>query len=84
MFRDGDRRQWPRRVSHKETKPSLSSFRYLEILSPLEIDMLVVEGVLNIKGRKSSIHLKDLVKSYGAGGPAKSKSEVPLTDKKGA
>jgi chemotaxis protein MotA len=40
----------------------------LEAEKSLELDMLVVEGVLNIKGKKSSIHLNDLMKSYTAGG----------------
>jgi chemotaxis protein MotA len=39
----------------------------LEAEKTLELDLLVVEGVLNIKGKKSSVHLKDLVKSYSAG-----------------
>jgi len=54
----------------------------LEAERSLEIDMLVVEGVLNIKGKKSSMHLKDLVKSYGAkerGGGA-----PPPANKRGA
>ena len=39
----------------------------LEAERTLEVDMLVVEGVLNIKGKKSSAHLRDLVQSYAAG-----------------
>jgi chemotaxis protein MotA len=39
----------------------------LEAEKSLEVDLLVVEGVLNIKGKKSSVHLKDLVRSYSAG-----------------
>jgi chemotaxis protein MotA len=31
-----------------------------------EIDMMVLEGVLNIRGKKSSIHMKDIVKTYAA------------------
>lgn len=46
----------------------------LEAERTLEVDMLVVEGVLNIKGKKSSAHLKDLVQSY-AGAP---KSGAPV------
>jgi len=43
----------------------------LEAEKKLETDLLVLEGVLNIKARKSSIHLKDIVKTYGArGSPA--------------
>ena len=33
----------------------------------LEVDLLVMEGVMNIKGKKSSVHLKDIVKTYGKG-----------------
>ncbi|MEN9835621.1 MAG: hypothetical protein RL011_1814 [Pseudomonadota bacterium] len=57
----------------------------LEAERSLEIDMLVVEGVMNIKGKKSSMHLKDLVKSYGAKDKEKDKgggSGAP--DKRGA
>lgn len=43
----------------------------LESEKCLELDLLVLEGVLNIKGKKSSVHLKDLVSSYGG---AKGKS----------
>ena len=39
----------------------------LEAEKSLEVDLLVVEGVLNIKGKKSSVHLKDLVRSYSTG-----------------
>jgi len=31
-----------------------------------EIDLMVLEGMLNIRGKKSSIHMKDLVKTYAA------------------
>jgi len=34
----------------------------------LEIDLLVLEGVMNIKGKKSSVHLKDILKTYGKSG----------------
>lgn len=54
----------------------------LEAERSLELDMLVVEGVLNIKGKKSSVHLKDLMKSYTAGGKAQAKADD--TGKKGA
>lgn len=40
----------------------------------LENDMMVLEGVLHIKSKKSSIHLKDIVKTYA--GPAQ-KAETP-------
>lgn len=43
-----------------------------------EIDMLVVEGILNIKGKKSSVHLKDIMKTYGAG---KKTDEAPAGSK---
>jgi len=50
----------------------------LEAERTLEIDLLVVEGVLNIKGKKSSMHLRDLVKSYSVGEAAsKSKGAAP-------
>lgn len=39
----------------------------LEAEKSLEVDLLVVEGVLNIKSKKSSVHLKDLVRSYSTG-----------------
>jgi chemotaxis protein MotA len=45
----------------------------LEAEKTLEVDMLVVEGILNIKGKKSSVHLKDLVKTYGT---AKGKADA--------
>ena len=38
----------------------------LEAEKSFETDMLVLEGVLNIKGKKSSIHMKDIMKTYGA------------------
>ena len=37
----------------------------LEAEKTMEVDLLVLEGVLNIKGKKSSIHLKDIVNTYG-------------------
>lgn len=30
-----------------------------------ELDLLVLEGVLALKGKKSSVHLKDIMKTYG-------------------
>jgi chemotaxis protein MotA len=52
----------------------------LEAEKILEVDLLVVDGILNIKGKKSSAHLKDLLKSYSANGRVK--AEEP--SKKGA
>lgn len=40
----------------------------LEAEKSLEVDLLVVDGILNIKGKKSSAHLKDLLKSYSGTG----------------
>lgn len=37
---------------------------HLEAEKTHELDMMVLEGILNIKGKKSSIHMKDLVKTY--------------------
>jgi len=54
----------------------------LEAEKSLEIDLLVVEGVLNVKGKKSSVHLKDLMKTYGKA-PSGSAAK-PETGKKGA
>jgi len=39
----------------------------IEAEKVLENDLMALEGVLNIKGKKSSIHLKDIVKTYGRG-----------------
>lgn len=55
----------------------------LEAEKVLEIDLLVVEGILNIKGRKSSIHLKDLVKSYSSAGKPR-QDPMGAPEKKGA
>ncbi len=52
----------------------------IEAEKTLEIDLLVVDGILNIKGKKSSAHLKDLMKSYSANGRGK----VEEPSKKGA
>ncbi len=43
----------------------------LEAEKTLEIDLMVLEGVVNLKAKKSSIHMKDIVKTFGkkAGGP---------------
>ena len=37
----------------------------LEAEKSLEVDLLVLDGVLSLKGKKSSAHLKDLVNTYG-------------------
>jgi chemotaxis protein MotA len=39
---------------------------HIEAEKILEIDLMVVEGVLNIRGKKSSIHMKDIVKTYAS------------------
>lgn len=52
----------------------------LEAERTLEIDLLVVEGIINIKSKKSSMHLKDLVKSYSTG----KKGAEPAGEKQGA
>ena len=44
----------------------------------LEVDMLVMEGVLHLKEKKSSLHFKDLVKTYASNG------KKPAQTKKGA
>lgn len=43
----------------------------LEAEKTLEIDLMVLEGVSNLKAKKSSIHMKDIVKTFGkkSGGP---------------
>lgn len=62
----------------------------LESERHLEIDHLVVEGILNIKGKKSSAHLKDLVQSFAsskAGQPGKgaaAPNQGKAAEKKGA
>lgn len=38
----------------------------LESEKILELDMLVMEGVLHLKEKKSSLHFRDLVKTYGS------------------
>lgn len=37
---------------------------HIEAEKILEIDMMVLEGMINIKGKKSSIHMKDIMKTY--------------------
>lgn len=39
---------------------------HLEAEKNLELDMMVLEGMLNIKSKKSSIHMKDIMKTYGS------------------
>ena len=39
----------------------------LEAERSLEIDQLVLEGVMSLKGKKSSVHLNDIMKTYGSG-----------------
>ena len=39
---------------------------HLEAEKSLELDMMVLEGMLNIKSKKSSIHMKDIMKTYGS------------------
>jgi chemotaxis protein MotA len=39
---------------------------HIEAEKILEIDLMVLEGVLNIRGKKSSIHMKDIVKTYAS------------------
>jgi len=45
----------------------------------LDIDLLAMEGVLSLKGKKSSVHLKDIMKTY-----ASNKSAADSSGKKGA
>jgi chemotaxis protein MotA len=46
----------------------------LEAEKVLETDMLVLEGIMNIKSKKSSLHMSDLMKTYGTAQPSKSAS----------
>lgn len=39
---------------------------HLESEKSHELDMMVVEGMLNIKGKKSSVHMKDIMKTYAS------------------
>jgi chemotaxis protein MotA len=41
----------------------------LEAESSLSIDSMVIEGVLSLKAKKSSIHFKDIVATYGSKAP---------------
>ncbi|MDQ3230834.1 MAG: hypothetical protein M3Q07_03355, partial [Pseudobdellovibrionaceae bacterium] len=45
----------------------------LEAEKSLQIDLMVLEGVLSLKGKKSSIHMRDIMSTYtqrpqGSGG----------------
>ena len=42
----------------------------LESEKIMETDLLVLEGILNIKSKKSSMHMSDLMKTYAGGKPA--------------
>lgn len=55
----------------------------LEAEKSLEIDLLVVDGILNIKGKKSAAHIRDLLKSY-AGTGSRAGENTKGSDKKGA
>jgi chemotaxis protein MotA len=39
---------------------------HIEAEKILEVDMMVMEGILNVKGKKSSVHMKDMMKTYGS------------------
>lgn len=39
---------------------------HIEAEKYLEIDMMVLEGMINIKGKKSSVHMKDIMKTYAS------------------
>ena len=39
---------------------------HLEAEKSQELDLMVVEGMLNIKGKKSSVHMKDIMKTYAS------------------
>ena len=56
----------------------------LEAEKSLEVDLMIIEGILNIKGKKSSAHLRDLVKSYTKESAAAKKAQSPDDNKKGA
>ncbi|NRA63654.1 MAG: MotA/TolQ/ExbB proton channel family protein [Pseudobacteriovorax sp.] len=46
----------------------------LEAERSLEIDLMVLEGVISLKGKKSSVHMKDIMSTYSHG---KSKTAAP-------
>ena len=39
---------------------------HIEAEKYLEIDMMVLEGMVNIKSKKSSVHMKDIMKTYAS------------------
>lgn len=39
---------------------------HIEAEKYLEIDMMVMEGMINIKSKKSSVHMKDIMKTYAS------------------
>jgi chemotaxis protein MotA len=39
---------------------------HLEAEKSNDLDMMVLEGILNIKSRKSSVHMKDIMKTYAS------------------
>ena len=45
----------------------------LEAEKSLEVDMMVLEGVLGLKGKKSSVHFNDIMKTYSKQGGGKKK-----------
>ena len=47
----------------------------LEAEKSLETDLLVLEGVISLKGKKSSIHMKDIMQTYGSRGGKKAASK---------
>lgn len=46
----------------------------LEAEKTYDTDMMVLEGVLHLKNKKSSVHLKDIMKTYGTGAAAADKN----------
>lgn len=43
---------------------------HLESEKAQELDLMIVEGMLNIKGKKSSVHMKDIMKTYASAKPS--------------
>ena len=39
---------------------------HIEAEKILEVDMMVMEGIINVKGKKSSVHMRDLMKTYAS------------------
>ncbi len=56
----------------------------LEAEKALEVDLMIVEGILSIKGKKSSAHLRDLVKSYSKDPSGKKGDTSEEGNRKGA